>query len=202
VDSGSVTERDGDRKRAVRQAVLAARAELSPADRADASAAVAQRLLDLPEVRSAAVVAAFVGVGTELDTTSLLDLLHDRGTRVLLPVLRPDDSLDWRQYAGRDQLVTGRRGLPEPAEPGGDPAPQLRDVDVVVVPGVCYDAAGRRLGRGGGSYDRALAGLPGRVLRVGVALDSEIIEAVPAEPHDELVDVVVTPSRTIRTDRG
>jgi 5-formyltetrahydrofolate cyclo-ligase len=202
VDSGSVTERLADSKRALRKAVLAARAEMSPAHRADASAGVVQRLLELPEVRSAAAVAAFVGVGTELDTTRLLDDLHGRGTRVLLPVLLADDSLGWRPYAGRDLLVTGRRGLREPSTSGGDPAPQLREVDVVVVPGVCYDFAGRRLGRGGGSYDRALAGLPGRVLRVGVALDGEIIVEVPAAPHDEPVDVVVTPTRTIRCDGG
>jgi 5-formyltetrahydrofolate cyclo-ligase len=202
VDSSSVTAHGSDRKRTVRRAVLAARADVPIAVRAGASAAVVGRLLDLPEVRSATAVAAFVGVGTELDTAALLDVLHGRGTRVLLPVLLPDDSLAWRRYAGRDRLVAARRGLLEPAACADEAAPQLGDVDVVVVPGVCYDLAGRRLGRGGGSYDGALRGLPGSVLRVGVALDSEIIEEVPAEAHDEPVDVVVTPTRTIRIDGG
>jgi 5-formyltetrahydrofolate cyclo-ligase len=148
VDSSSVTAHGSDRKRTVRRAVLAARADVPLAVRAGASAAVVGRLLDLPEVRSATAVAAFVGVGTELDTAALLDVLHGRGTRVLLPVLLPDDSLAWRRYAGRDRLVAARRGLLEPAACADEAAPQLGDVDVVVVPGVCYDLAGRRLGRG------------------------------------------------------
>ncbi len=151
---------------------------------------LAARVLALPEVVSARVVAAYVGVGLEVPTAPLLDGLAARGARVLLPVLLADDGLAWGAYAGR--LVAGRRGLLEPA--AADAA--LAEADVVVVPGVAYDALGRRLGRGGGSYDRALATVTVPV--VAMALDEEVVDEVPVEPHDRRVDVVVTPTRVLR----
>lgn len=172
--------------------MLAERAALSAAERESLAAAVAGRLLDLPEMRAAGVVAAYAGVGTELPTRPLLDALAARGTAVLLPVLLAGDGLAWGRYDG--DLVTGRRGLLEPGAAGAS----LASADVVVVPGVAYDAAGRRLGRGGGSYDRALRGVVVPV--VGIALDSEVVDEVPVEPHDRGVDVVVTPTRVLRRD--
>jgi 5-formyltetrahydrofolate cyclo-ligase len=72
----------------------------------------------------------------------------------------------------------------------------LSAADVVVVPGVAYDSHGNRLGRGGGSYDRALPSVTVPV--VGLALDDEVVDAVPMEEHDRRVDVVVTPTRVLR----
>ena len=172
-----------------------ARAAVPQDELARAAAAVTGTLVALEPVRSAAVVAAFVSRTDELDTRPLLDSLRTRGCGVLLPVLEGDNSLTWRRYAGAESLVAGRFGLLEPAADAGDAA--LADADVVVVPGVCYDVEGRRLGRGGGSYDRALRGLSRRVPRVGMALDSEIVEQVPVVAHDERVDIVVTPTRIV-----
>lgn len=181
-----------DRKRDLRRRVLAARSAMSPAAREAAAAAVKDRVLALPEVSSARVVAAYVGVGTELPTLPLIDALRSRGVVVLLPVLLPDDGLAWGAYDG--SLRAGRLGLLEP----GSASASLASADVVVVPGVAYDLALRRLGRGGGSYDRALATMTVPV--VGVALDEEVVDEVPVEPHDVAVDVVVTPTRVLRRD--
>jgi 5-formyltetrahydrofolate cyclo-ligase len=195
----AAVETPSERKRTLRSRAVAARAELPPAVLAEASAAVTQRVLDLPEVERSRTVAAFISYGTELATRPLLDALTDRGVAVLLPVLLDDDDLAWRRYAGPDRLVPGRRGLLEPAaDAAGDAA--VETVDAVVVPGVCYDLSGRRLGRGGGSYDRALARLPAGVPRIAVALDSEVVPELPAEEHDERVDVIVTPTRVLRTN--
>ena len=177
-------------KTVLRARVLAARAALSDDARAALSAAVTANVLALPEVASASVVAAYVGVGTELPTLPLLSALRAVGAVVLLPVLLPDDGLAWGRYEG--SLVPGRMGLREPADRDAD----LSAADVVVVPGVAFDAAGRRLGRGGGSYDRALAAVTVPV--VGIALDDEVVDEVPVEPHDRRVDVVVTPTRVLR----
>jgi 5-formyltetrahydrofolate cyclo-ligase len=174
----------------LRARLLAARAASSAASREAASRAVVSRLLELPEVMSAGVVASYVGVGTELPTVPLLDALVARGVVVLLPVLLPDDGLAWGSYEG--VLVAGRRGMSEPPASGRS----LAEADVVVVPGVAYDAAGRRLGRGGGSYDRCLPSVSVPV--VGLALDGEVVAQVPVEPHDARVDVVVTPTRVLR----
>jgi 5-formyltetrahydrofolate cyclo-ligase len=191
----------GERKRALRSWAVTARASLPPAELAEASAAVTRRLLELPELTAARTVAAFVSYGTELATQPLVDALAARGVAVLLPVLLPDDDLAWRRYAGPDRLVPGRKGLLEPAAEASEEVP-VETVDAVVVPGVCYDESGRRLGRGGGSYDRALARVPAGVPRIAVALDTEIVAELPAEEHDERVDVIVTPTRVIRTLGG
>lgn len=179
-------------KRRLRSRILAERAALPEDVREALSAAIAARLLALPEVASARVVAAYVGTGTELPTLPLLDALRARGVTVLLPVLLDDDALAWGTYDG--SLVAGRRGL---LEPGGRDA-SLAEADVVVVPGVAYDAHGRRVGRGGGSYDRALASVTALV--VGLARDEEVVAEVPVEPHDVPVGVVVTPTRVLRRD--
>jgi 5-formyltetrahydrofolate cyclo-ligase len=200
VDSAARGAALAERKRALRRSALAARAQLSPAALADASAAVTARTLDLRELATARTVAAFASYGTELSTGALLEALTGRGVAVLLPVLLDDDDLAWRRYAGPDRLVPGRRGLLEPEPETGEVMDV--DVDAVVVPGVCYDASGRRLGRGGGSYDRALARLPARAPRIGLALDSEVVEEVPTDAHDEPVDVIVTPTRVVRTSGG
>ena len=104
----------------------------------------------------AGTVAAYYSIGTEPDTRGLVYALWKRGSYVLLPVLRPDGDLDWASYEGPDSLVPGPRGLLEPGEPPRGPGAVAR-ADVVLAPALAVDRAGNRLGRGGGSYDRALA---------------------------------------------
>ncbi len=89
------------------------------------------------------------------------------------------------------RLRTAARGLLEPAGPRLGPE-ALADCDLVLVPALAVDRAGRRLGRGGGSYDRALPRARGLV--VAVLHDGELVEQLPAEPHDVAVRAVVTPS--------
>ncbi|MDQ1710710.1 MAG: 5-formyltetrahydrofolate cyclo-ligase [Frankiaceae bacterium] len=178
----------------LRNSLLAARSSLPAAERAALGAALAARVLALPEVGAAAVVAAFVGTGSEPPTLPLLDVLRERGVVVLLPVLLPGNGLAWGGYDG--SLVEGRRGLLEPPAAGRS----LADADVVLVPGVAYDASGGRLGRGGGSYDRALAAVSAPV--VGLGYDGEVVDRVPVEPHDVRVDVVVTPGGVLRVRPG
>lgn len=169
---------------------------MPPDDLRMAGAALARRALKLDELAAARTVAAYVSVGREPSTRELLDTLRDRGTRVLLPVLQPDNDLDWAVYEGPDTLVRAGRGLLEPAAaPLGVGA--VTDADVVLLPGLAADRRGVRLGRGGGSYDRVLARLAadGRDPALVVLLyDGEVVEHVPAEPHDRAVRAAVTPS--------
>ena len=103
-------------------------------------------------------VAAYVSVGREPGTRPLLEALRARGVRVLLPVLLPDNDLDWGVYEGAEQLVRAGRGLLEPAGPRLGPE-AVTEADAVLLPGLAVDGQGIRLGRGGGSYDRVLARL-------------------------------------------
>ncbi|MEV6671962.1 5-formyltetrahydrofolate cyclo-ligase [Streptomyces sp. NPDC051162] len=189
----TVIKNEGD-KAELRRSFLAVRAGLTIDDRAVAEAALARRALGLPELAEAGTVAAYVSVGSEPGTRALLDALRERGVRVLLPVLLPDNDLDWARYDGPGHLVRASRGLLEPdGERLGVHA--VTGADAVLLPGLAVDVRGLRLGRGGGSYDRVLARLSGRTpARVVLLYDSEVVAEVPAEPHDQPVDAAVTPS--------
>jgi 5-formyltetrahydrofolate cyclo-ligase len=89
------------------------------------------------------------------------------------------------------QLVPGRFGVPEPE--AGCPAVPLNQLDLILVPGVGFDSAGRRLGRGKGFYDRLLAQVRGH--KCGVAFEQQLVTELPEEPHDVRVDSILTPTR-------
>jgi 5-formyltetrahydrofolate cyclo-ligase len=179
-------------KAELRAQILARRSALSAEQRAGAGRAIRDALLDRPEVQMAGTIAAYYSVGAEPDTRGLVYALWKRGSYVLLPVLQPDGDLDWASYEGPDSMVPGPRGLREPGEP-----PRGVDViaraDLVLVPALAVDRSGRRLGRGGGSYDRALTRVGPLIPLIALLYDDELLARVPAAPHDIPVRAVVTP---------
>lgn len=180
-----------DAKRALRRRVLASRREVPAEVRSARDAALGAHLAGLPELAAAGSVAAYVSVGTEPSTVEVLADLHARGVRVLLPVLLPDGDLDWAPWTGPESLREAGRGLFEPnTAPLGEDA--VAGVDVVLVPGVAVSPTGVRMGRGGGSYDRALARCDEHTLTVLLLHPGETGQDVPSEPHDRAVDLVVT----------
>jgi 5-formyltetrahydrofolate cyclo-ligase len=177
-------------KAAVRSQLLARRRQRDPADDGHRLAQRVLALLDSP----AATVCAYVATAGEPPTAELLDRLLAGGHRVLLPVLLDDLDLDWAAMTSGTALLPGGSGLLEPDGPrlGTD---AVAGADLVVCPGLAADLGGVRLGRGGGSYDRALART--RARRVLLLHDDEVLESVPAQPHDQPVDVIVTSTRTL-----
>jgi len=181
-----------EEKAALRTRLLTARAALPQEQRTAAGRAIRDALLERPEVQMAGTIAAYCSVGAEPDTRGLLFALWKRGSYVLLPLLRPDGDLDWASYEGPDSLVPGPRGLLEPGEPPRGPGAVAR-ADVVLAPALAVDRAGNRLGRGGGSYDRALARVGPLVPLIALVYDAELLDRVPAEPHDVKVRAAVSP---------
>jgi len=180
-------------KTALRDQVLAARKRRPLEAAAGFAASVADVALAWEPVRSAATVAAYVSVGSEPGTGLLLDALVAGGKRVLLPVLMPDNYLDWAVYDGPASIMKAVRGLYEPtgARLGVD---AVRAADLVLVPGLAVSPGGDRLGRGGGSYDRALARVPAGTPVAVVLYDDEVGLAVPSDPHDVRVGFALTGS--------
>lgn len=178
-------------KTALRDQVLAARRRRPLGAAADFSADVVDVALAWRAVRAAATVAAYVSVGSEPGTGLLLDALVAAGKRVVLPVLRPDNDLDWAAYAGPGSITQAARGLYEPvgARLGVD---GIRAADLVLVPGLAVSSAGDRLGRGGGSYDRALARVPAGTPVAVVLYDDEVGLDVPTDAHDVPVGFALT----------
>jgi 5-formyltetrahydrofolate cyclo-ligase len=168
---------------------------LTPDERQAAAKALVERVRDLPQLATAGAVAAYVSMGAEPGTHDLINALRNAGTRVLLPVLLTDNDLDWSEYRGPATLQRTERGLLEPAGerlgPGAVTAAQA-----VLLPGLAVDGQGVRLGRGGGSYDRVLERLERAGTRPALVVllyAHEVVDTVPREPHDHLVDAAVTP---------
>jgi len=184
-------------KLALRDQLLTARHRLPVAELGSAAAAIADHLLAEPEVRRAATVAAYVSVSSEPGTGALLDGLGEAGKRVILPVILADNDLDWAVHHGSTSLVPGRLGILEPAGTrlGRD---AIATADVVLVPGLAVSATGLRMGRGGGSYDRALGRVPVGTFTCVLLYDDEVGRAVPVEPHDRPVAAAATPSGITR----
>lgn len=184
-------------KVAVRDQLLTDRRRRPLAEVVTAARAIAEHLLAAPEVRRAATVAAYVSLDGEPGTGPLLEALRADGKRVILPVLLPDGDLDWAPYDGPDGLVPASRGLLEPAGPRLGPD-AVATADAVLVPGLAVDTSGIRLGRGGGSYDRALGRVPVGTFTCVLLYEGEVGVPVPVEPHDRPVGCAATPTGVVR----
>lgn len=140
----------------------------------------------------ARVVLGYIALPSEPDILPALRYAMGTGRTVCLP--RWDDDLEEYVPAAlisERELARGRFGVPEP--PPANPTIGFEQLDLVLVPGLAFDRMGRRLGRGKGFFDRLLTRAR-RARRWGVAFDLQLIEAVPAAPHDANLDVVVTPT--------
>ena len=184
-------------KREVRRRVLAERDALTPDQCATLGVAVGERFLALPEVDAAAVVMAFWSFGSELPTEPLIDDLYRRGKTVVLPRI-VEGELQARSYRPGDRVSETSFGAFEPAE---GRVLDAAEIDVVAVPAVAFDRRGRRVGYGGGYYDRFLPRTGEHATRVGVGYALQLRPAgqdLPAGHLDRPVDVVVTDRETVR----
>lgn len=148
----------------------------------------------LQAIAGMGTVAAYVSVGHEPCTRLLLQQLEDSGTRVLLPVLGPHLARSWGYFRGVADLAERSPG--RPPEPSGEvlPAAAIADAEAVIVPALAVDRSGRRLGQGGGWYDRVLPLRSTGVPVFAVVHDDELVAGpLPAQAHDVPVDVVITP---------
>ena len=174
-------------KATLRKEVKRLKQELTPAGRLTFSQQICQSIAQHPRWRAAQTILAFYPLPDEPDLRPLLERYYQT-KRILLPVVQ-GDKMVIRLYEGQESLREGAFRIFEPQ--GQDlPLPSLQ-VDLVLVPGVAFDAAGHRLGRGKGYYDRFLSALPARPYLLGTCFAWQEIPHVPAEPHDVLMDAVL-----------
>jgi 5-formyltetrahydrofolate cyclo-ligase len=193
-----MTADNAEAKRAARREGRAARQSVLAGERPPLAAAAAERLLALPELASARTVLAYSATAEEIDPTPVVSVLRERGMVISLPRVVGPERLSLHRVDGDDALVEGPYGLLEPSSDAPIVAPE--SIDIAIVPGVAFDSACQRLGHGGGYYDRLFGMMPGAVT-VGIAFDVQVLAEVPCEEHDVCVDVLVTPTRTLRRRR-
>jgi 5-formyltetrahydrofolate cyclo-ligase len=185
-------------KRAVRHRVLAVRDAMSASERERASARIVDRLLTFPEIKRASTVMAFWSFGSELDTATLIEALHTRGIRVALPRI-VDGDMQALAYEPGEAVTETLFGAWEPA------SGQLLDpsaIDVVLTPAVAFDRSGRRVGYGGGFYDRFFPRTRSDTLRIGIGFDVQLLDDdLPTGHFDLGLDAVVTESGVVRVRR-
>jgi 5-formyltetrahydrofolate cyclo-ligase len=170
---------------------------LTAAARAAAATAICARLRTLAVWRAAQSVLMFAPLTDEPDLWPLLREALTAGKSVAVPSFVPGSNVYVARRIGdleRD-VVVGKFGVREAAD--GCAEIPLNQLDLVLVPGVAFDARGRRLGRGKGFYDRLLADVCGS--KCGVAFDEQLVATVPVGPLDIPLNCILTPTRWIET---
>jgi 5-formyltetrahydrofolate cyclo-ligase len=182
-------------KDSLRAAALAVRDALSPEQRGGAAEAVAARGLPFA-VAAGAVVAGYAPIRSELDPTPLLRRLADAGARLALPVIVGRElPLQFRSYSIGKALERGPLGIQQPTVASAELVPEI-----LLIPLAAFDRSGHRIGYGAGYYDRSIEALRGRnrTITVGLAFAVQEIDAIPALPHDAVLDYVLTETQTFR----
>lgn len=176
-------------KAELRHGVLAARDALDPAIRAEAAtrlAAQAEALAVPPHT----IVAGYMPIRSEIDPRPLMVELAARGARLCLPAVGDDrETLIFRAWTPGDALEPASFGLSVPGPDAAELAPE-----VLLLPLAAFDDAGNRIGYGKGHYDRALERLEalGPRRKIGLAFALQHVTAIPAEPHDRPLDLILT----------
>ena len=152
-----------------------------------------RQLLANEHVQRAQTVMMYCSLPDEVDTRQALRQLVDAGKQVVLPVVVDDSHMVLRRYHSDADLCEGAYHILEPMGPMFE---AVNDIDVVVVPGMAFDVAGHRLGRGKGYYDRLLPQCP-QAYKIGVALECQLLEELPVDPFDVPLDAVFTASNEI-----
>ena len=190
-----------DDKKAFRKAMLAKRDAIPYENRTEADKARNERIRNWGAYQKAELLLFYVSYRSEADTLQLLKEALGAGRKVAVPKVAGTDMVFYR-ITNFSQLVKGYKGILEPdtecCEVITDDLPKHT---LLFVPGCAFDEKGGRMGYGGGFYDRFMEAYP-EVLRVALAYEEQLVEEVPREVHDKIVDVIVTEARMIQTVKG
>jgi 5-formyltetrahydrofolate cyclo-ligase len=186
-------------KRALRAELRERRRNLTRDERAAATEGLTAQLLALTSRLGVHSVSCYLSAVDEPNTRPFVNRARASGLRVLFPITRSDGLLDWTTATDDEEEVVGLFGTPEPVGELLGPI-AINDVDLILVPAAAVDAGGMRLGWGRGYYDKTLGSMERCPPVYGVLFDSELVDEVPRERHDQAIDGVVTPTRIVEFD--
>lgn len=181
-----------ERKRQMRRQAVAARK--AQADKDGLSRKIMDRLLELPAYQQAGTVMLYIGVRSEVRTREYVPRILASGRRVVVPFCQGDE-LGLFLLSNLSELEPSDFGLFEPPpalQTQADRRPDVRDLDLIVVPGLAFDRRGARLGHGKAYYDRLLHGARRDTVVVGLAFECQMVAEVPTGRRDVFMDLVIT----------
>lgn len=155
---------------------------------------IIEQFLALPEIKQAQTIMLFYGVRSEADTRPLIKTLLRQGKRVVLPRCLSRQNMEGRAIDEQSELYLSAYGIPEPGEEC--PVVGQAEIDLILVPNLCCDRRGYRLGHGGGYYDRYLSEFSG--LTVSLCPDEWLAEELPTDEWDVPMDIVLTQTQIRR----
>ena len=185
-----------DAKRALRAELRERRQMMSQAARDAAAEGIRTQLDALVDRVGARSISCFLSIPSEPGTRDFVAGAVARGIRVLLPITRKDGLLDWIVATPDGDITEGMFGLPEPVGEVLGPI-AVNDVDLMVIPAAAIDRRGMRLGWGRGFFDKTIGSMERCPPVYAVVYDSEVLDEVPSDRHDQPVTGVVTPTQTL-----
>lgn len=187
-------------KNELRKQIRARLAELSPAAQGRRSTAACDLLAQQPEFTRAQTLMIYLATPGEVDTSEIAFAAWSRGKRVAAPwVAWEQKRMIPMEIRSLGELREGLLGVPQPPE---ESPVSIAEIDLLILPGLAFDAHGNRLGRGRGFFDRFLAHREFRAVKCALAFEEQFVEAVPADAHDQRVDLLVTDAAVRRFGDG
>lgn len=186
-------------KAALRAQARAFLRALPPAERAVAEAEIARRVWEVPEIAGARTLFLYASLPEEVGTDAIAAEARRRGLTLVYPRCLPEGRMTLHAVDAVDALRPGRFGIREP-DADACPIRAVGDVDAALIPGLAWDRAGHRLGRGGGYYDRLLAHPDWRGFRCGLFFAAQEFPSIPREDWDIRLDAIVTEREVVRPE--
>ncbi len=193
-------EKDFDvftKKRSIRHDLISKRSTLSPEEVNKTSKEITKNLLRLRRFRNARRVVLYFPIKNEVNTEGIFRSAREFSKEIYFPCVE-GSLLRFRRVSDLDELEPGSFGIPEPSRDSAKV--EITDIDLVIIPGVAFDRFGRRLGYGGGYYDRVLFKIDNK-RRIGLAYNFQVLDSIPVEAGDEEVGLIVTEAGVILPKR-
>ncbi len=189
-----------DDKKAFRKSMLVRRDAIPYENRIEADKVRNERIRNWEIYQTTELLLFYVSYRSEADTLQLLKKALEAGRKVAVPRVVGTDMVFYR-ITDFSQLIEGYKGILEPDKEQTEAITDLPECTLLFVPGCAFDERGGRMGYGGGFYDRFMEAYPD-VLRVALAYEEQLVEDVPKEVHDKLVDVIVTEKRIVQVSKA
>jgi 5-formyltetrahydrofolate cyclo-ligase len=188
-------------KKLLRNRVLEIRDSIPLPERKRKDNLIKHKLFNITEFKTAKSVLFYASFRTEVETFSIIEESFKMGKRVLVPkVDKEKHRLRLYEIKDTEELSPGYMGILEPSLPD-ERLREINNINLIIIPGICFDYSGNRLGYGAGYYDILLPDIKGKVPLVALAYEEQLIDSIPSEMHDVKVDIIITDARILRINQ-